>query len=80
MNEISEESAWISRAQSAEAKNSTLKQALESAVERIKVFKSNFGLKERDNGEIVIDFDKFADRLGRENALLLKAIIEKKYD
>ena len=77
---MSEDSVWIERAQSAEAKISTLTQALESAVERIKVFKSNFGLKERDNGEIVIDFDKFADRLGRENALLLKAIIEKKYD
>ena len=77
---MNDESVWIERAQSAEAKLATLKQALESAVERIKVFKSNFGLKERDNGEIVIDFDKFADRLGRENALLLKGIIEKKYD
>ena len=77
---MNDESVWIERAQSAEARLATLKQALESAVERIKVFKSNFGLKERDNGEIVIDFDKFADRLGRENALLLKAIIEKKYD
>ena len=77
---MNDESVWLERAQSAEARLATLKQALESAVERIKVFKSNFGLKERDNGEIVIDFDKFADRLGRENALLLKAIIEKKYD
>ncbi len=70
---------WTERAQSAEAKLATLKSTYEPLRERIRTFKSNFGLKERDNGEIEIDFDKFADRLGAENALILKEIIEKKY-
>jgi hypothetical protein len=76
---MSDESIWIDRAQSAEAKLATLKQSLALSLDRVKTFKSNFGLKERDNGEIVIDFDKFIERLGPENALALKDIIEKRY-
>lgn len=73
------ESVWIERAQSAEARLATLKQAYEPALERIRTFKANFGIKERDNGEIDIDFDKFTANLGKVNALVLKGIIEKQY-
>ena len=77
---MSEESVWIERAQSAEAKLSTIKQAYEPALERVKQFKANFGIKERGNGELVIDYDKFVDRLGMEGALELRKIIDEKYN
>lgn len=70
---------WIDRAQSAEAKLKTQKQSFELAIERVKAFKSNFGIKERDNGEITIDYVKFVDRLGKENSAELKRVIEEKY-
>ena len=73
------ESMWIERAQSAEARLATLKQALEPALERVKQFKANFGIRERDNGEIIIDYDKFVERLGYENSMELKRIIEEVY-
>ena len=74
------ESMWIERAQSAEAQLATLKQAFEPAIERVKTFKTNFGIKERQNGEIVIDFDKFAKNLGIESAFELRAIIDEVYN
>jgi len=73
------ESVWIERAQSAEARLNTLKQAYEPALERIRNFKTNFGIREKDDGSIDIDFDKFIENLGQENALILKSIIQKKY-
>lgn len=76
---MSDESIWIDRAQSAEAKLKTIKDAYEAAIERVKNFKANFGIKERDSGEIVIDFEKFVDRLGLEQALTLRKLIDERY-
>jgi len=73
------EQMWIERAQSAEAKIATLESAFKPALERIKQFKTNFGIKERDNGEISIDFDKFVENIGEESALELQSIITEKY-
>lgn len=70
---------WMERAQSAEAKLSTMQQTHGAAIERIKVFKANFGIRERDNGEIVIDYEKFVERLGKENAKELKKVIVEQY-
>ena len=72
---MADDSHWISRAQSAEAQLKTLREAQGAAIERIKAFKSNFGIKERGNGEIVIDFPKFVERLGKENVQELKKVI-----
>lgn len=74
-----DESMWIERAQTAEAKLKTLKDAYEPALDRVKQFKANFGIKERDNGEISIDFTKFANRLGKEQATELKRVIDEVY-
>ena len=71
---------WMERAQSAEAKLATLKQAYEPAIERVKQFKANFGIRERDNGELVIDYAKFVERLGMTGALELRAVIDEKYN
>jgi len=73
------ESDWIARAQDAESQISTLKQAYEPAIEKVRAFKSNFGVRERSDGEIVIDFEKFAENLGVEGALELRAVIDEKY-
>ena len=76
---MSDESVWIERCQSAEAKLATLKQAYEPALERIKQFKANFGIRERDNGELVIDYRKFVEHLGAQGAMELRAVIDEKY-
>ena len=76
---MSDESVWIDRAQSAEAKLKSLQQAYEPALERVKAFKANFGVKERANGEIDIDFVKLVKNLGRENAMELRRIIDEYY-
>ena len=74
-----DESHSIERTQSCEARLSTLKDAYEPAIERIKQFKANFGVRERSNGEIEIDFDKFVERLGIEGALELRRVIDERY-
>lgn len=76
---MSDDSAWISRAQTAEAKLKTLREAQGAAIDRVRDFKANFGIRERDNGEIVIDFQKFAERLGIDGAIELRKIIDEKY-
>lgn len=73
------EQMWMERAQSAEARLATLKDSMAPAIDRVKNFKTNFGIKERDNGEIVIDFVKFVERLGPENAAELRKVINEKY-
>jgi len=73
------ESMWMDRAQSAESKLITMKESLGAAVERVKIFKANFGVKERANGEIEIDFDKFVENLGKESATELRKIIDERY-
>ena len=70
---------WIERAQTAEAQLKTLREAQGKAIDRIKDFKANFGIRERDNGEIVIDFQKFTERLGIDSASELRKIIDEKY-
>lgn len=73
------EDIWIERAQSAEVKLATLKQAYEPALQRVRDFKANFGIKERDNGEIDIDFEKLVENLGEEGAFALRDVINEQY-
>lgn len=73
------ESEWMERAQTAEARLNTLKESIEPTLDRVREFKTNFGIKERTDGTIVVDFDKFVDRLGAEACLELRAIIDQKY-
>lgn len=73
------EAEWRERAETAEAKLSTQEQAFHMAIDRVKQFKGNLGVRERDNGEIVVDFDKFAEGIGIEGALQLRKIIDERY-
>lgn len=76
---MADDNFWMERAQSAEAKLETLKQAIEPMKQRIQDFKANFGLQERSDGSITIDYDKFVTALGIESALELRSIIDEKY-
>lgn len=73
------EAEWRERAETAEAKLSTQQQVHEMAVGRVKQFKGNFGVRERSNGEIIVDFDKLVERIGIEGALELRKIIDERY-
>jgi hypothetical protein len=70
---------WQDRAQTAEAVNITLKEASAAALGRIKEFKANFGIREKQGGIIEIDFDKFVTNIGAASALELKKVIEDTY-
>ena len=74
-----DESGWMERAQSAEAKLVTQKESLGTAIERVKEFKTNFGIREKQDGSIEIDFDKFARNLGIESCLELRKVIDEIY-
>ena len=76
---MQDESYWVDRCQSAEAKLKTMEESVKPALERVKNFKANFGIKETASGEIKIDFDKFATNLGVAGALELRSIIDSKY-
>lgn len=73
------ESFWVERAQTSEAQLKTLREGFGAAVERVKNFKQNFGVRERSNGEIVVDFPRFVERLGKEAATELRRVIDEKY-
>lgn len=73
------EDMWRERAESAEARIATMKSNFEPAMERVKNFKMNFGVRERDNGEIDIDFEKMVEHLGEAGAMELRAVIDEKY-
>ena len=73
------EKYWIERAQSAEARFNTLKENMGPAIERVKQFKANFGVREMSDGTIVIDFEKMVRRLGMEKSLELRQVIDEIY-
>jgi hypothetical protein len=77
---MSDDSHWIERAQSAEAKLATLKNQFEPALERVKAFKANFGVREKSNGEIEIDFEKMVERLGADGCLELRRVIDERWN
>lgn len=74
-----DESELLHRAQTAEAKYNTLEGEMKSFKTRIQNFKANFGVKEKSDGTILIDFDKFTENLGLEGCLELRKIIDEKY-
>ncbi len=69
----------LNRAESAEAKFGTLKANMDAVIDRVKQFKTNFGVRERSDGSIVIDFEKMVGRLGPEACLELRSVIDDKY-
>ncbi len=70
---------WMERAQSAEAKLVAMKESMGAAIERVKDFKKNFGIREKQDGSLEIDFDKFALNLGVESCIELRKVIDETY-
>ena len=73
------ESEWIHRAQSAEARLGTQEAAAGEMKKKIQNFKASWGITEKSDGSWDMNFDKLADNLGMEQALVLRAIIDEKY-
>ena len=69
----------MERAQSAETKLITMKESMGAAIERVKEFKKNFGVREKTDGSLEIDFDKFALNLGVESCIELRKVIDDTY-
>ena len=69
----------LNRAESAEAKLNTLKQNIDPLKERVQKFKENFGVREKSDGSIDIDFEKMVDKLGPVACLELRAVIDEKH-
>jgi hypothetical protein len=64
---------------SANAKMATMTDQFRPALDRVKAFKANAGLKEDSDGRITVDFEKFARNLGLAGALQLRAVIDEVY-
>lgn len=73
------ESIWIDRAQSAEAKCETYRAQIDRLKEKVRTVCESLGAKERSDGSFLIDYEAFAERLGPEGALEVRAIIDEKY-
>jgi len=73
------EQDWIERAQTAEALLLTQKESMGAAIERVKEFKKTAGIREKQDGSLEIDFDKFVTKLGAESCLELRKVIDDVY-
>jgi hypothetical protein len=73
------ESFWIDRAQSAEAREKTLRDQIEPLKERVRSACEMLGARIKGDGSAEIDFEKLVDNLGPENAIQLRAVIDEKY-
>jgi len=73
-----DESFWSEKAKSLESQLGALKQQIDPVIERYTAFKANFGVKEKSDGSISIDFDKFVERLGQEGCAELRKVMDEK--
>jgi len=76
---MADESYWIERAQSAEAKLKTLHDSMEPLKLKARAIKESLCAKEHSDGTFSIDFDKLVERLGVGACLELRAIIDARY-
>jgi hypothetical protein len=76
---MADESHWIERAQSAEAKLKTLQDSMEPLKAKVRGIKDALCARERTDGSFDIDFDRLAERLGVAACLELRGIIDARY-
>lgn len=74
-----DEQHWREKANSLQAQLDTLKGQMDPIIERYTTFKANMGVKEKSDGSISIDFDKFVERLGPEGWAALRKIGDEKH-
>ena len=70
---------WIERAQSAEAKLSSLNDATNRMKEDVREIYDMFCARKKGDGSIDINFPMFVERIGAENALMLRKVIDDIY-
>lgn len=71
-----DESYWVDKAQSAEAKNSTYAEQVDRLKEKLRGMMETLCARERSDGTIDIDFDALVRKLSIEHALELRAAID----
>jgi len=76
---MQDESFWVEKAQSLEAKFNTLQQSVERVKEDAKFVLETFSARKKSDGTFDIDFEKFVEKIGRETALGLKRMIDERY-
>ena len=76
---MADESYWIERAQSAEAKLKTLHDSMEPLKQKARTIKESLCARERTDGSFDIDFDRLVERLGVAACLELRGIIDARY-
>jgi hypothetical protein len=71
-----DESFWMERAQSAEARFSTIQEQVERLKEKYRGLLETLGAREKSDGSIEIDFDALVQKLPPDQALELRAVID----
>ena len=76
---MADDSHWIERAQSAEARLTTAEANTNLVKEKFRNMMATLGARERGDGTVDIDFAALVDRLSPEHALELRAAIDEKH-
>ncbi len=67
------------RAENAEGRYNALKSRIDSANEEARIVLDTFAARKRSDGSFDIDYQKFVERIGKESAMELRAIIDEVY-
>jgi hypothetical protein len=70
---------WIERAQSYEAKYKTAQGQIDRLKEDARFVLDTFGARKKSDGTFDINFDQFVERLGPEQALAVRGMIDQRY-
>jgi len=70
---------WIDRAQSAEAREKTLRDQMEPMKNKLRDVKAALCAKERSDGSFAIDFKALVDKLPPDQARELRQVIDEKH-
>lgn len=76
---MQDESFWVSKAQSAEAKFNTLQASVDRIKEDARTILETFAARKMSDGSFDIDFEKFVDKLDIAQALELRRIIDERH-
>ncbi|MCH7487765.1 MAG: hypothetical protein IIC04_12355 [Proteobacteria bacterium] len=76
---MTDESMWIDRANTAEAKLTTLQDQTSLLKEKVRSTREAVCAKEHSDGSFTIDFDALLKQLGAESCLELRASIDEEY-
>jgi hypothetical protein len=74
-----DESQWIEKAQSLEARIGTMKEQIDPLKEKIRAIKEMLCAREVSGGGIEIDFDALVDKLGLESCMELRKAIDERW-